>query len=300
MGTAAQDRTGVVAVVAHSKKSIGGGLDELRACLAGDGVEKLLWYEVPKSKKAPKQVRRAVREGAELVVVWGGDGMVQRCTDALAGSGVPVGIVPAGTANLLAHNLGIPEDIGEAVRIALHGRRRPLDLGRLNGEHFAVMAGVGFDAELIRDADRGLKDRLGRLAYFWTGLRHVSREAVRTRIKVDGTPWFDGAASCVLLGNVGQITGGVPAFDDAQPDDGWLEVGVTTAEGPMQWARTLSRITVSRSDRSPFVRTTRARNVDVRLAAPRTYELDGGARGTADRLRVRVVRHAVTVCVPDA
>ena len=92
------------------------------------------------------------------------------------------------------------------------------------------MAGVGFDAEMIRDADRGLKDRLGRLAYVWTGLRHVRGEAdADARSTVDGTQWFDGEASCVLLGNVGTITGGMPAFDDAQPDDGWLEVGVATA-----------------------------------------------------------------------
>src|SRR3954470_19760086 len=68
---------GTVAVIAHQKKSLGGGLDELRRLLADEGVGKLLWYEVPKSKKAPKQVRKALKEGADLVLVWGGDGMVQ-------------------------------------------------------------------------------------------------------------------------------------------------------------------------------------------------------------------------------
>jgi diacylglycerol kinase family enzyme len=184
--------------------------------LAEHHVEDLLWYEVKKSKKAPKRVRHAVQAGADLIVAWGGDGMVQRCLDTLAGSDVPVGIIPAGTANLLAHNLDIPENLAEAVRIALTGRRRPLDLGRINGEHFAVMAGVGFDAELMRDVDRRMKNRLGRLAYFWTGLRHVRRAASPVKITIDGRPWFDGMASCVLLGNVGRITGGIPAFDDPQ------------------------------------------------------------------------------------
>ena len=205
-------RIGTVAVVAHRRKTLGGGLDELRARLAAPGVDELLWFEVKKSKKAPKRVRRAVEAGADLVVVWGGDGMVQRSCDALAGTGVPMAIIPAGTANLLAHNLGIPQDLGTAVDIALAGRRRQLDLGKINDEHFAVMAGVGFDAELMRDADRGMKDRLGRLAYFWTGLHHVSREATQTTIEVDGTPWFEGEASCVLLGNVGKVTGGVPGL----------------------------------------------------------------------------------------
>jgi diacylglycerol kinase family enzyme len=289
---------GTVAVIAHRKKSMGGGLDELRSQIVGHGPQELLWYEVPKSKKAPKCARRAVEAGAELIFVWGGDGMVQRCADALAGSRTAVAIVPAGTANLLAHDLGVPQDVGDAVRIGFHGARRAIDLGRLNGEHFAVMAGVGLDAEMIRDADRGLKDRLGRLAYVWTGARHVARSRTRMRITVDGTRWFDGSASCVLLGNIGTITGGVPAFDDARPDDGYLEVGVTTAEGPIQWARTFGRIALGRSSRSPFVRITRARKIKVELAEPRTYELDGGARKATDRLKARTVPGAITVCVP--
>ncbi|HYN97033.1 MAG TPA: diacylglycerol kinase family protein [Pilimelia sp.] len=288
-----------VAVVAHRRKTLGGGLDELRRQITAGGVEELLWYEVPKSRKAPKRARRAVKEGAELVFVWGGDGMVQRCVDALAGSNTPVAIVPAGTANLFAANLGIPADLAEAVRIGLHGARRRLDLGRLNGEHFAVMAGAGFDGEMIAEADRDLKDRIGRLAYVWTGLRHVDDRPVRAKIRVDGTPWFDGDASCVLLGNVGRIQGGIRAFDDARPDDGWLDVGVTTAEGAGQWARALGRLALGRSDRSPFVRMTRAKKIRVDLDAPMMYELDGGAREPARKLKARVVPGAITVCVPE-
>jgi YegS/Rv2252/BmrU family lipid kinase len=289
-----------IAVIAHQRKSLDGGLDELRSRISDEADAAPQWHEVPKSRKAPKQVRRALKAGADLLIVWGGDGMVQRCVDAVAaaGSKTPVAIIPAGTANLLATNLGIPHDLAEAVRIAFHGRRRRLDLGRLNGEHFAVMAGIGFDGALIRDADRGLKDRLGKLAYVWTGLRHVDGEAPRARVRVDGVDWFDGEASCVLVGNVGTITGGIEAFDDAKPDDGWLEVGVATAQGAAQWARTLGAMAVSRSAESPFVRMTRAKAIDVRLEAPLAYEMDGGARGTAKRLKVRVAPAAVTVCAP--
>ncbi|MEO3819002.1 diacylglycerol kinase family protein [Plantactinospora sp. B24E8] len=289
---------GTVAVVAHRKKTLGGGLDELRARLRGAGVENLLWYEMPKSRKAPKKVRKALKKGAELVFVWGGDGMVQRCADTLAGSDAAMAILPAGTANLLAADLDIPTDLAEAVRIGLTGPRRRLDLGRLNGEHFAVMAGAGFDGELIRDADRALKDRLGRLAYVWTGLRHVRSETTRMRIRVDGTEWFDGEASCVLFGNVGTITGGIPAFDDAEPDNGCLEVGVATANGVQEWVRTLGRMAVGRSDESPFVRITRGHKVRVDVAEPTRYELDGGARKRVTRLKVRVVPGGLTVCVP--
>jgi diacylglycerol kinase (ATP) len=115
---------------------------------------------------------------------------------------------------------------------------------------------------------------------------------------VDGAEWFTGAASCVLLGNVGTITGGIRAFDDARPDDGRLEVGVATAEGAWEWARTLGRMAVGRSDASPFVRITNGRKVKVRLGAPMTYELDGGARSAVTRLKARAVPGAITICVP--
>jgi YegS/Rv2252/BmrU family lipid kinase len=291
-----------VAVVAHRRKTLGGGLDELRRRLTDEGIDELLWFEVPKSRKAPKKVAEAIRAGVDLIVVWGGDGIVQRTVDVLArkkdGRKIPLAIMPAGTGNLLAGNLGIPEDLPAAVDIAFRGRRRRLDVGKLAGEHFAVMAGIGFDGAMISEADRDLKDRLGKLAYVWTGIRHVNGAAPHAKVKVDGTTWFEGEASCVLIGNVGTITGGIRAFDDARPDDGWLDVGVATAQGALQWARTLGTMAVGRSDHSPFVRMTRARRVDVKLASKLEYELDGGAREPAKKLSVAVAPAAVTVCVP--
>src|SRR3954465_13756768 len=103
-----------VAVVAHNGKSLGGGLDQLRSLLVREGIDPI-WHEVSKSKKAPKQARLAVEEGADLVYVGGGDGMVQRCIHALAGTGPPIAILPAGTANQLATDLGIPEDLEAAI-----------------------------------------------------------------------------------------------------------------------------------------------------------------------------------------
>jgi YegS/Rv2252/BmrU family lipid kinase len=291
-----------IAVVAHQRKTLGGGLDELRRRLTDSGVEKLSWAEVPKSRKAPKQVRKALAAEPDLLVVWGGDGMVQRSIDVLAqakgGSKIPMAIIPAGTGNLLATNLGIPHDLKQAVDIALHGKRHRIDLGKLAGEHFGVMAGIGFDGAMINDADRRMKERLGKLAYVWAGLRNVEGEPATARITIDGVPWFDDEASCVLIGNVGTITGGIKAFDDAKPDDGWLDVGVATAHGALEWARALGTMAVGRSDRSPFVRTTRARRVDVKLKTKMPYELDGGARSTTKSFTASVRPGAVKVCVP--
>lgn len=266
--------------------------------LARAGVENPDWREVPKSRKAPKQLRKAVEAGAELVFVWGGDGMVQRCVDTLAGSAVTLAIIPAGTANLFASSLDVPQDIEEAVRIGLEGRRRRFDLGKVAGEHFAVMAGVGFDAAMIDDADRGMKSRAGKLAYVGTAVRHVGDEPVKATVELDGKQWFSGPATCVLLGNIGTISGGIEAFDDASPFDGRLEVGVSTAQGALQWARTLGRMAFGRTDESPFVQVGSARKVKVRFAEPVLLELDGGARSPVRKLKARAVPAAVTIAVP--
>jgi len=117
-----------IAVVAHSRKSLGGGLPELREILAREGVTDPLWYEVSKSRRAPSCARRAAAKGADVLFVWGGDGTVQRCIDAVAGTDTAVAILPAGTANLLAANLRIPHDLAEAARVGLHGDRRRLDI----------------------------------------------------------------------------------------------------------------------------------------------------------------------------
>src|SRR5580704_3270244 len=113
-----------VAVVAHSGKSFGGGLNELRTVLAQEGVTYPIWYEVTKSRNAPACARRAVADGAEVLFVWGGDGTVQRCINAVAGTGTAVAILPAGTANLLAMNLQIPDDLPVRPEDPVRARRR--------------------------------------------------------------------------------------------------------------------------------------------------------------------------------
>ena len=239
-----------------------------------------------------------LKQGAELILVWGGDGMVQRCIDTLAGSDVTVGIIPAGTANLLAKNLGIPHDLGGALEIALAGRSRRLDVGVVNGEHFTVMAGAGFDARMIEDADRDAKAHLGRLAYVRSGAAALRAGADQVHVVVDGVTFYEGPASCVLVGNVPRATGGLLVFNDAEPDDGRLDVGVVTAEGTVQWLRVLGKVALHRGDTSPFVQTIQGRTIDVRFEQPVVYELDGGTRPATDRLRFEIKPAAITVRVP--
>ena len=140
----------------------------------------------------------------------------------------------------------MPQDIAEAVETGLHGDRRSLDTGTVNGEHFTVMAVAGLDAMMIKDADAGLKDRFGRAAYLWTGARNLKSSPVRATVTVEGRLFHQGNITCVLVGNVKDVFGGIEVFDGSRPDDGLLEIGIVTAKSLTQWARTVSRVVVGR------------------------------------------------------
>lgn len=287
------------AVVAHAEKKLGGGLPELRRLLAAEGFADPLWFEVPKAKRAPAAVESAIESGADLILAWGGDGMVRRCVNAIGDTGISLGILPAGTANLLANHLGIETDLEAALRTALHGERRRLDVGRFEGERFAVMAGAGLDAAMMKDSGE-LKDRIGRLAYIFGGAANITSDAFDAKIEIDGTLWYEGPASTVLIGNIGELFGGIEVFEDARPDDGRLDVGLLTAEGPLQITRAAARAVTGDTHKSPFVRITQARKVKVKLDRKVPYELDGGDRKKVKSFKVKVEPGAITVCVPAA
>ncbi|MCB2412223.1 hypothetical protein LGT39_05085 [Demequina sp. TTPB684] len=287
-----------IAVVAHAKKTFGGGLGELRSVLHDAGFPEPLWYEVARGKQAPECAKQALAKGADIIFVWGGDGTVRRCIDVVAGSDSAIAILPAGTGNLLATNLGIPQDVSQAVEIGLHGERRALDTGKVNGEHFAVMAGAGLDALMIQGADDGLKDRFGRAAYLWSGAKNLEASPVKAKVKVEGRKFHEGKITCVLVGNVREVFGGVEVFDGSRPDDGLLEVGIVTAKSQAQWIRTLGTMVLGRTENSPFVVTARGSRIKVTFDKPTAYELDGGVRKKAKKLKIKVRPKSITLCVP--
>lgn len=287
-----------VAVIAHADKTLGGGLTELREVLAREGYSDPIWYEFTTSSKAPKCARRALAKGADVIFVWGGDGTVQLCIDALAGTKAVIAILPAGTANLLATNLDIPIDLAKAVSVGLHGTRRSLDTGSFNGEHFAVMAGTGFDAFIIKDASDTLKNRIGRLAYFYSGTKNLSARRVKAVIEVDGEEFFKGKVSCVFVGNVSKSMGGIEVFKDAKPDDGILELAVVTAKNPFDWARTLGRVTQGKADKSPFVELTHGKDFRFAFKKRFPFEIDGSERKAIKKMHVEVHPSSITICVP--
>lgn len=287
-----------IAVIAHKKKSLGGGLNELRRLLAERGYVAPLWFEASKSREVGKLARDAVAQGATLLFIWGGDGSVQRCVDAVVDLNVELALLPAGTANLLATNLKIPTDLSKAVEIGLGGVSQRLDVGVMNGKCFTVMAGIGFDAETMNEADGTLKERFGRLAYLWSGAKALRVNARHTKIRVDGTTWFKGSATCVLVGQMNSVASGVSIFPQSDPLDGLLEVGVVTAKSARQWARVIARLALGSADNSPFTEMTQGRHIEVALDRPSRYELDGGARKKRRLHKISIRSGAIAVRVP--
>lgn len=184
------------------------------------------------------------------------------------------------------------------MSVGLHGTRRSLDTGSFNGERFAVMAGTGFDAFVIKEASDKLKNRIGRLAYFYSGSKNLSAHRVRAVIEVDGKEYFKGKVSCVFVGNVSKGMGGIEIFKDAQPDDGILELAVVTAKNPVDWARTLGRVTQGKAEKSPFVELTHGKDFRFTFKRSFPFEIDGSERKAVKKMHIKVHPSSITICVP--
>ncbi len=241
----------------------------------------------------------AVRAGAGLVVACGGDGTVMACAGALAGSGVPLALLPAGTGNLLAHNLGLPVAPADALEVVVHGAVRRVDVGRVEGGGcFTVMAGMGFDAAMMQGAPDGLKRRLGWPAYAVSGLRRLRDRRMRLWLTVDDDPPRRVRARTVLVGNVGTLRGGVTLLPDARPDDGLLDVLVLAPRTLRDWAAVATHLLRRRRGDTGQVSRHRARRVRVEADRPEPRQLDGDPLAPGRRLDVRVDPGALLVRVP--
>jgi undecaprenyl-diphosphatase len=144
-------------------------------------------------------------------------------------------VVPIGTGNLVARNLGIPKDPADAVEVAVHGVDRAIDLGRVEGGVLVGMAGVGLDAAMVQDAPRWLKRRIGWPAYVVSLFQHIADRGFTAVVEVDGERTRHRNVRTVVVGNVGALHGGVSLFPDARPDDGVLEVAVLAPRTVFGW-----------------------------------------------------------------
>lgn len=271
---------------------------DVRAALAAVGMAELDWLETTVDDAGAGITGRAVAEGAELVVAAGGDGTVMAAVTAVAGTGVPLAVLPVGTGNLLARNFDIPLELGAAARVAAGGARRRVDVGAIGEERFAVIAGMGFDAAMLRDAPPAMKSRLGWPAYVISGLRNVRRGPMtRFELRFDDAPPVRRRGRGVLIGNVGRLQGGLPVLPDARGDDGLLDVAVLAPRRLREWAGLASRVLLRRRPRPGQLDTWRAARVEVRAGKALPVQLDGDVRPPSDRLLVEVRPAALVLCV---
>ncbi|MET7344006.1 diacylglycerol kinase family protein [Streptomyces sp. NPDC087866] len=254
------------------------------------------------------QAAAAVRDGASLVVVCGGDGTIRAAADRLAGTGVPLAVVPCGTGNLLARNLGLPVAPAEALAAALGGTERRIDLGRIEGDglpatHFTAMSGAGLDAAMLENTGSAAKAAIGWPAYVVAGLRGLRAPRMSVSVRLDGGPVLRRTARMVLLANIGDVQGGATLVPSARPDDGLLDLALFDPHGPGGWLRAVGAVV--RGGRKPEhsgntpVEYFTFRHAEVRFATPQSRELDGDPVEPGRRFVAEVRPGALTVLLPS-
>ncbi|MEU5875770.1 diacylglycerol kinase family protein [Glycomyces sp. NPDC047369] len=291
--------------------------EDLRKALPATDAA-LTWYETSPDDPGRGATDEALRAGAEAVVAAGGDGTVRAVAERLAatGSKAELGIVPMGTGNLLARNLGIPlNNLAKAMERAFDGDAKAIDLGwveaDVDGETlrsaFAVLLGFGIDAHMIAETDDDLKSRVGWLAYVESLGRAVNAtEVVDIDLVVDGGEPERTSGHTLLVGNCGTLQGGIRLLPDADPADGELDLLLLSAEGVGQWIDTLRsfvwdngvRRLITGQDRAASADTAehgRARTLNVELSQPLMLEVDGDDFGATTSFAVSLQEKAIRV-----
>lgn len=324
----------LVAFVANPSKP---GVPDLRAAVRRACAEQYLpeplWLETTPQDPGVGQTREAVERGANTVVALGGDGTVRAVAEALVGTGVPMGLIPVGTGNLLARNLDIPlGDPLAALDVALDGADRTIDVGWLRvlqeesdvedgtaeaagdptvepRDHiFLVIAGVGFDAAMVADADDGLKARVGWAAYFVAGIKHLHGRRLRTVVRLDDAAATPARVRSLLIGNCGRLPGGLTLLPDAVLDDGWLDVAaIDTRGGIAGWAQLFGEVVlqgVGVRNQLPAkigrIDHARAREVRLWISGGEYVQVDGDVLGRATEISARVEPGGLRVRVAHA
>jgi YegS/Rv2252/BmrU family lipid kinase len=270
----------------------------VRAALTQHGWGEPMWLETTPEDPGEGQARTAAKAAAELVLACGGDGTVTACAAGLAGTGIPLAVIPLGTGNLLARNLGLPIDLGDALTAALTGGNRRLDAGTANGSLFLTMAGLGLDAKMLAGASEPVKKRFGWGAYVVSALRHLRDRPMRVSLRADSGPPVRRWASGVIIGNVGALQGGLPLLPDAQPDDGLLDVVILTARSLGGWLAVAAQVLLRRSEAT--ARVMRLTVTELRIDTDRAHlwELDGEVMGRTRQLVITIRPGVLLVRVP--
>ncbi len=265
-----------------------GGLpDALRRRLGGAFAAHDVPFDIVEPESAEDALataRTAAERGYRAVVAVGGDGTVGQALKGTSGTTVPVAIIPFGTGNQLALNFDIPMSLEDSVRVAVEGRVEEVDLGVVNGEYFALIAGAGLDADVMAGATEELKHRLGFAAYLYSGLKHAFTPTIADYRIVADDREVEVRASMVLLANVGQLGAGplpveVTVAPRASFKDGLLDVCIYAPRNLPEVARMLWRVARRHhagDDRMIFLQ---ARKVRIESDPPVSVQVDGELRG---------------------
>lgn len=266
--------------------------------LSSAGWPEPLWLETTPEDAGRGQAAKAVAEGAELIFVCGGDGTVMAVVTALAGTDVALAVLPAGTGNLLAANLGLANDAATGVQIALDGGRRRIDVGVAEEQCFAVMAGMGFDAQMLEGTSEEAKKRIGWIAYVGGALKHLRDRPMRVIVSLDGKTPLRRRPRSIIIGNVGRLQGGVRLLAEADPADGLLDVAILSPHSLAHWAA-LGWAVVRGRERVPRMETYKAARVEIRSARPQPRQLDGDLIEPGKAFTAEVRPSALLLCVPQ-
>jgi diacylglycerol kinase (ATP) len=267
------------------------------------GWNDAIWLATPPEDPGPAITAEVVSADVDRVIAAGGDGTIRIVADRLAGSGIPMAVVPVGTGNLLARNLDIPLTEPEALAVAFGQHTREVDLVKLTvdgvpSEHFAVIAGLGVDAMIMDETNPDLKDAIGPGAYFVAAAKALGRTPIHMWITLDDHRPQHRYAMICAIGNVGELAGNLTLMPHASPDDGKLDVYVASPRRLVHWLRVMLRLLTLRPRRDDRVDQWQGRQVEVRLRHPDPYQLDGDVIGDCRSLRAEVAPKALTVCVP--
>jgi YegS/Rv2252/BmrU family lipid kinase len=246
---------------------------------------------------------KAAVSGADLVIVCGGDGTVREVCAELAGTGIPVGIIPAGTGNLLARNLDIPLYLRSAIDVALNGQDRAIDLVEVGGDgiedtHFMVMAGMGFDAAIMEGVNEEIKKKIGWVAYVVSGLRSLMFPAVKVEVQVDDEEPTIHRARTVVVGNVGFLQAGMPLLPDATIDDGVLDVVILHPKKFLSWIPLAVRVLAKSATVDELIDRRTGSRVRLKASTDTPRQLDGDSIGEGRELWMECIHGRLLVRVP--
>ena len=271
--------------------------------LTSHGFDDSLWLETTQDDAGHTMAKRSIEETVDLVVVAGGDGTVRVVCAELARSGIPVAVLPAGTGNLLARNLGIPLDLAAALAALLDGTERRIDSVQVEGDEldmdrFVVMAGLGLDAAIIADAPDQLKKHVGWAAYVVSALKNLNHPFVLVEIIIDDKPSLIRRARTVVIGNVGTLEANIPLLPDARPDDGLIDAVVLAPRRLAHWPRLALSLVLKSVQEGRHIERYTGKRIQVTAARVVRRELDGDTIEDGRTLSAAVDPEALLVRVP--